>query len=176
MRTFKYLRGLLFFPLFASFSCQDKKSQEELSKFKQDELLKASNIEIAQKFYKYVDEQNFDSLRTIFAPDNKVFYESGDPVSFNDMESFIKMFYGAFPDFKHQVDEIYATDDKVIVMLTYTGTHTNDYMEIKPTGNKVKYKGINIFQFANSKAINVWAVEDELGMMTQLGIELKPKK
>jgi len=102
--------------------------------------------------------------------------ESTDPVSFTDMEPFIKMFYGAFPDYKHQIDEIYATDDKVVVRLTYTGTHTNDFMEIKPTGNKFRYKGIQIFQFANNKVINFWAVEDELGMMTQLGMELKPKK
>jgi predicted ester cyclase len=177
MRTFNYFSGLLFSViLLVAFSCQDKQSQEELAKFKQAELLKTTNIQLAQKFYKYIDEQNFDTLRTIFAPDIKIYYESGDPVSFNDMEPFIKMFYGAFPDFIHQIDEIYATDDKVVVRLTYTGTHTNDYMEIKPTGNKVKYKGIQIFQFANNKAINFWAVEDELGMMTQLGMELKPKK
>jgi len=177
MRTFKYFSGLLFcLVLLVALSCQDKQSQEELAKFKQAELLKATNIQLAQKFYKYLDELNFDTLRTICDPNIKVFYESGDPVSFVDMEPFIKMFYGAFPDYKHQIDDIYATDDKVIIRLTYTGTHTNDYMEIKPTGNKFKYKGIQIFQFANKKAINFWAVEDELGMMTQLGMELKPKK
>jgi len=177
MRTFKYFSGLLFCViLLVALSCQDKQSQAELAKFKQAELLKATNIQLAQKFYKYLDELNFDTLRIICDPNIKVFYESGDPVSFVDMEPFIKMFYGAFPDYKHQIDDIYATDDKVIIRLTYTGTHTNDYMEIKPTGNKFKYKGIQIFQFANKKVINFWAVEDELGMMTQLGMELKPKK
>ena len=177
MRTFKYFSGLLICViLLVALSCQDKQSQEELAKFKQAGLLKATNIQLAQKFYKYLDELNFDTLKTIYDPNIKVFYESGDPVSFVDMEPFIKMFYGAFPDYKHQIDDIYATDDKVIIRLTYAGTHTNDYMEIKPTGNKFKYKGIHIFQFANKKAINFWAVEDELGMMTQLGMELKPKK
>ena len=177
MKSLKYLCGLLFCViLLVAFSCQDKQAQEELNKFKQAELLKASNIELAKKFYKYLDELNFDTLRAICDPDIKVYYESGDPVSFTDMEPFIKMFYGAFPDYKHQIDDIYAADDKVIVRLTYTGTHTNDFMEMKPTGNKFKYKGIQIFQFANNKAINGWIVEDELAMMTQLGMELKPKK
>ena len=177
MKATKYLGGLLFcIILLMAFSCQDKQTKEELTKFKQAELLKVSNIELAKKFYKYLDELNFDTLRTICDPNVKVFYESGDPVAFKDMEPFIKMFYGAFPDFNHHIDNIFAVDDKVIIMFTYTGTHTNAYMEIKPTGNKIKYKGIQIFQFANSKAINFWAVEDELGMMTQLGMELKPKK
>lgn len=49
-------------------------------------------------------------------------------------------------------------------------------MGIKPTGVKIKYKGIQIFEFTNKKIINYWGIEDELGMMTQLGMDLKPKK
>jgi predicted ester cyclase len=176
MKAFKCTGGLLFFiVLLLAISCQDRQCKEELSKFKQAELLKATNVELAKKFYKYLDELNLDTLRTLCDPDIKIYYESADPVSFTDMEPFIKMFYGAFPDYKHQIDDIYATDDKVVVRLTYTGTHTNDFMEIKPAGNKFRYKGIQIFQFANNKVINFWAVEDELGMMAQLGMELKPK-
>lgn len=177
MKAFKFLGGPLFcIVLLVAFSCQNKQCQEELSKFKQAELLKATNIELAKKFYKYLDELNFDTLRILCDPNIKVYYESTDPASFTDMEPFIKMFYGAFPDYKHQIDDIYATDDKVVVRLTYSGKHTNDFMDIKPSGNKFRYKGIQIFQFSNNKVINFWAVEDELGMMTQLGMELKPKK
>ena len=80
MRTFKYFSGLLFCViLLVAFSCQNKQSQEELAKFKQAELLKATNIQLAQKFYKYLDELNFDTLRTICDPNIKVFYESGEP-------------------------------------------------------------------------------------------------
>lgn len=177
MKPSKFFSGLLFCGiLFVALSCQDKQSQEELSRFKQAEIVKASNLQLAEKFIKYLDELNFDTLRAICDPNIKVFYGSGDPVSFAEMEPFIQMFYGAFPDYKHQIDDIYAIDDKVVIRLTYTGTHTNDFMEIKPTGIKFKYKGIQIFQFANNKAINFWAIEDELGMMTQLGMELTPKK
>jgi predicted ester cyclase len=68
------------------------------------------------------------------------------------------------------------TDDKVVIRLSYSGTHTNDYMGIKPTSVKIKYKGIQIFEFTNKKIINFCGIEDELGMMTQFGMELKPKK
>ena len=49
-------------------------------------------------------------------------------------------------------------------------------MEIKPNGTKFKYKGIQIFQFADNMVTNFWAVEDELGMMQQLGMELQMKE
>ena len=177
MKTIKILTGFLTIVILSVlYSCQDKQTQAELSKFRQAEAIKAENIDLAKKFYKYLDQLNFDSLRVICDPGLKIFYESGEPVSLNDMEPFIKSFYGSFPDYKHEIEDIYASDDKVVFRIAYSGTHTNDYMNIKPTGLKFKYKGIQIFQFKNNKAINFWAVEDELGMMTQLGMELKPKK
>ena len=90
------------------------------------------------------------------------------------MEPYIKMFYTAFPDYKHEIDGIIAADDKVVCRVTFTGTFTNSFMGMNPSGEKFKYKGIQIFQFANNKVTNLWAVEDELGLMTQLGLELKP--
>ena len=162
--------------LLAGTSCQDKQAQEELNKFKQSETLKATNIELAKKFYKHLDAVQLDSLRAFLTPDAKIYYESGDAISFNDIVPLTKMFYASFPDYKHEFDDIIATDDKVIFRITYSGTFTNQFMEFKPNGTKFKYKGIHIFQFANNMVTNFWAVEDELGMMTQLGMELKPKK
>ena len=155
-------------------SCQDKQTKDELAKFKQAETLKVNNIELAKKFYKHLDAVQLDSLRALCAPNAKIYYESGDPVSFNDIEPLIKMFYTSFPDYKHEFEDIIAADDKVVFRISYSGTFTNPFMEIKPNGVKFKYKGIQIFQFANDKVTNFWAVEDELGMMTQLGMELKP--
>jgi predicted ester cyclase len=155
-------------------SCQDKQTKDELAKFKQAETLKANNIELAKKFYKHLDAVQLDSLRVLFAPDAKIYYESGEPISFSDMEPLIKMFYTSFPDYKHEFEDIIAADDKVIFKISYSGTFTNQFMEMNPNGAKFRYKGIHIFQFVNNKVTNFWGVEDELGMMTQLGLELKP--
>ncbi len=160
--------------LMVLFSCQEKQTRDELSRFKQSETLKVTNIELAKKFYKHLDAVQLDSLRALFAPNANIYYESGDPISFGDIEPLIKMFYTSFPDYKHEFEDIIAADDKVIFRISYSGTFTNPFMEMKPSGAKFKYKGIQIFQFANNKVTNFWAVEDEMGMMTQLGMELKP--
>ena len=160
--------------LLVLFSCQDKQTKDELAKFKQTETLKATNIELAKKFYKLLDAVQLDSLRALCATDAKIYYESGDPISFSDIEPLIKMFYTSFPDYKHEFEDIMAADDKVVFRISYSGTFTNPFMEMKPNGVKFKYKGIQIIQFANNKVTNFWGVEDELGMMTQLGMELKP--
>jgi predicted ester cyclase len=175
MRTFKLLCGYIFCVfLIVMNSCQDKQTKDDLAKFKQAETLKATNIELAKKFYKFLDVVQLDSLRVLFASDAKIYYESGDPISFSDIEPLIKMFYTSFPDYNHVFEDIIANDDRVVFRISYSGTFINKFMEMNPNGTKFRYKGIQIFQFANNKITNFWAVEDELGMMTQLGMELKP--
>ena len=153
-------------------SCQDTQTKDELANFKQAETLMATNIELAKKFYKHLDAVQMDSMKALCAPDMKIYYESGEPVSLSDMEPAIKMFYTSFPDYKHEIEDIIAAGDKVVCRIAFTGTFSNPFMDMSPSGVKFRYKGIQIFQFANSKVTNFWAVEDELGLMTQLGLEL----
>jgi predicted ester cyclase len=157
-------------------SCQDNLTKEQLTKFQQAELMKTNNIEIAKKLYNYLDKVNLDSVRVLCSPDVKIYYQSGPPASFNDIEPLMKLFYKAFPDYKHGIEDIFAENDKVVIRIDYSGTLIDTFMYIKPSGQKFTYKGIHIFQLSNNKVINWWAVEDELGMMTQLGMELKQKK
>lgn len=174
MKTFKLSGLILCGILVVMSSCQDQQTMDELAGFKQAETLKNANIELAKTFYKHLDAVQLDSMKALCAPDLKIYYESGEPASFSDMEPFIEMFYASFPDYKHEIEGIIAADDKVVVRISYTGTFTNPFMGMNPNGVKFKYKGIQIFQFADSKATNFWIVEDELGLMTQLGLELKP--
>ena len=153
-------------------SCQDTQTKDELANFKQAETLMASNIELAKKFYKHLDAVQMDSMKALCAPDMKIYYESGEPASLSDMEPAIKMFFTSFPDYKHEIEDIIAAGDKVVCRIAFTGTFSNPFMDMSPSGVKFRYKGIQIFQFANSKVTNFWAVEDELGLMTQLGLEL----
>jgi predicted ester cyclase len=177
MKTIKCLGAIVVSSLLIVMtSCQDQQAKEELAKLKQGESSKATNIELAKKFYAYLDAVNLDSVKAMCTSDTKMFYESGEPMSFADMEPLIKTFYSSFPDYKHEIQDLFAADDKVVARLSYSGTFAKKFMDIKPTGAKFTYKGIHIFQFANNKVSKLWGVEDELGMMAQLGMELKPKK
>jgi uncharacterized protein (TIGR02246 family) len=143
---------------------------------KRAETAKTSNIDLARKFNAYLDEQNFDGLRSISDPGLKIYYESGDPASLNDMEPFVKSYYQSFPDYTHEIEDVFAADDKAVARVAFSGTHINEFTGIKPTGEKFRYKGIQIYQFKDDKICNLWIVEDELSMMTQLGLELKSKE
>lgn len=155
-------------------SCQDQQCREELARFEQAENLEAQNADLVMEFYKLLDALQLDSLEAFCTPDIQIYYQSGEPGTFSDMIPFIEMFYDAFPDYTHTIEGIIAADDKVVARVSFAGTFENAFMELSPTGEKFMYKGIQIFQFANGKLKTMWIVEDELSMMTQLGLELKP--
>ena len=133
-----------------------------------------NNIEVIKDFYKFLDEQHLDACGEIFPAGSKGYMGgSNESFSFEDIKPFIKSFYNAFPDYKHEIENIFASNDFVVAQLKYTGTHKNRFMEIESTGNKIEYKGIFIFKMTDGKISESWAIEDDLTMMTQIGLELK---
>jgi steroid delta-isomerase-like uncharacterized protein len=84
------------------------------------------------------------------------------------------MFLAAFPDFGLTVADMIAEGDKVAARGSITGTHTGDYMGIPATGRTIDIGIIEIWQFANGKAIANWVQMDMLSMMQQLGVAPAP--
>lgn len=155
-------------------SCQDKQVAEELKKYQAIDTLKAANIEVVQDLYRLLDEVNLDAAEALLTPESVIYYQSmEEPGHFGDMKPLVEIYYKAFPDYKHNIESIFASGDMVVARITYSGTHKETFMEIPPTGNKFAYKGIFIFQLADQRILKMWGVEDELTMMRQLGLELQ---
>jgi len=79
------------------------------------------------------------------------------------------MFRSAFPDFKATIDDMIAEGDKVVVRITWSGTHKGEFMGIPPTGKSVSFGVIDIVRFARDKFVEHWGMMDSTSMMQQLG-------
>ena len=175
MKTLHQIVGVLLCLTLITFSsCQDQQILENLAMYEEAEILEAKNTELARKFYQHLDAVEIDSMEALCAPDVQIHYQSGEPAAFSEMVPFIQVFYEAFPDYVHNIKEIIAADDKVVVRISFEGTFINSFMDLSPNGEKFKYMGIQIFQFENGKVKNMWIVEDEVALMTQLGLEFRP--
>ena len=75
----------------------------------------------------------------------------------------------AFPDFRFEVEEMIAEDDKVVCRFRVHGTHRAEFMGIEPSGNRVDVPAIDIFRLEDGKIAEHWGVSDSLSMMQQLG-------
>ncbi len=57
-----------------------------------------------------------------------------------------------------------------------TGTHQGEFQGIPATGNEIEVSTILIWSFKNGKIVEEREEANWLGMMQQLGMELKPKE
>lgn len=79
-------------------------------------------------------------------------------------------FRGAFPDFKAEIDDIVAEDDKVVLRMTWSGTQQGAFMGIPATGKKVSFGVIDVLRMADGKVAEHWGQMDNMGLMGQLGV------
>jgi steroid delta-isomerase-like uncharacterized protein len=131
------------------------------------------NKTIVRRFFEEVyNNGNSDIIDDIFSDD----FGSNDPTSCGvkgpeSVKQLVLRLRAAFPDIRFTVDELIAEGDRVVVHVTFRGTHLGEYMGIPPTGNQVTVKGVELARFAGGKIIEQgWHYYQELHLLQQLGV------
>ncbi len=93
----------------------------------------------------------------------------GIPAGREGVKLLSAMLHSAFPDFKATVDDLVAEGDKVVIRMTWSGTHQGEFMGIPPTGRSVSFGVIDIIRIADGKFVEHWGQMDSMGLMQQLG-------
>jgi len=158
--------------------CQNQEAMAELEQFKAQAEVEEQNKVLIRNFFEEWNNRNIDILNEMYAPEAKYHHPSLGPASVSFEEAFegIKMFWQAFPDLTVTIEELIAERNKVVVRIIGRGTHQGDLGGIPATGNKTEADAIEIFHVENGKIIEAWEISDRLGLMQQLGMELKPKE
>lgn len=118
--------------------------------------------------------RNFSFIDEVIAENIKV-QETG--MEFNSIEDFknnIKIFFNAFQQTKITVTNQLVKENVVVTRFDFEGMHTGKFVDIPPTNKKIKFSGIEVARFVNDKISEIWAEFDQLQVMRQLGMELKP--
>jgi len=112
----------------------------------------------------------------MYAPEYGWHFPANNPKGMTREEEagFVKLLRAGFPDMRWDIKEMVAHGDMVVVRFTSGGTHTGEYQGLLPTGNKAEASGIWMARISNGKIVEAREDYDVLGMMTQLGMELKP--
>ncbi|KON32265.1 hypothetical protein AC477_03235 [miscellaneous Crenarchaeota group-1 archaeon SG8-32-1] len=126
------------------------------------------NKEVVRRFVEAYNNQNFDLLDDLLAPD---YFDSTNQVGAEGLKQLIKMAFAAFPDYHETIEDIIAEGDKVwILVRTNTGKHTGEFMGIAPTGKKLSTLAVDILRVVNGKIVEYRDVVDRLDFLNQLGI------
>jgi steroid delta-isomerase-like uncharacterized protein len=160
-----------------TFACQDKAARAEVDKSKKQAQIEEQNKAIVRQFFEAIDAQNYARMKELLAPDFVLHY-SGPQEDFagEALMQLVRVYYAAFPDGIHKFEDILAEGNKVVARALWEGTQKAEFEGLPATGTKVKFYQIGISRVEDGKIRETWIVEDNLGMMTQLGMELKPKE
>ena len=109
-----------------------------------------------QKDWAAFDELNADDFVNHSAP-------PGVPSDKEGGRMYLGAFLGAF-------DDMIAEGDQVVTKKTFTGTHTEDFNGIPPTGKRVTLQFADIMRVRDGKIVEHWNVIDQMSFMQQLGL------
>lgn len=76
----------------------------------------------------------------------------------------------AFPDTHADIEDLVASDDRVVARLTVTGTQRNEFAGVPATGKSFQVTGLALFRMENGRIAETWYRQDDLGLMVQLGV------
>ena len=157
-------------------ACQDKAAMAELEKFRTQAAAEEQNKTLVTKLIEGLNSRSLQMYEEVYAP-NCAFYfpsSSATPKSREqDMES-SKGNWRALPDVHWTIEEMVAQGNMVAARFIAIGTQQKDWNGIPSTGKKFEIGGIFTVRIENGKVVEQREDADLLGMMQQLGMELKP--
>ena len=136
------------------------------------EANKATVRRIADEIF---SRRKLDVIDDIFAPHYVGHTQHGKVVhGAAGLKQFVAQYLAAFSHTQSVVEDQVAEGDRVVVRLTFTGTHTGPWMGIPPTGKPVTVKGMALYRLQDGKIVEQWTIGDTLGLLQQLGAVALP--
>jgi steroid delta-isomerase-like uncharacterized protein len=125
------------------------------------------NKALVRRWIDVYNTHNLDSFDEFVAPE---YYDHTNKVDKEGLRQLFIMGFTGFPDWHEVIDDIIAEGDKVWIRISYTGTHTGEFMGIAPTGKKVTMAGVDIYRIEKGKLVEYWHVSDQMNFNVQLGL------
>jgi steroid delta-isomerase-like uncharacterized protein len=131
----------------------------------------AENEAIALRWHEEaINAGNLDVIDEIVTPD--IIHHAGtfpDGVGPEAVKTVLGAL-AAFPDVRHTVEQVIATDEFVVTIWQAEGTQEGEFQGYAPTGKRVTWTGINVFRFECGLIAEEWSEVDGLGRLRQLGV------
>ena len=114
-----------------------------------------TNKEIVAGFFEIYNTQDYEAMYKYFAPN---YLDHGLPQvrRIEDAIEILKLTHTSFPDLQVIIDDLIEENNKVVFRGCFTGTHLGKFADLAPSGIKVKFEALEIFQLDNHKITESW--------------------
>lgn len=136
------------------------------------------NRQLVERLYaEGINRHDADAAAAFYSEDAK---NHARTVGREGMRRVFEALFVTFPDFNYRIIESTAEDDRVICLVTMSGTHCGEptlsaafsgmLAGVAPTGRRVEVQQFHSFRIRDDQIAEHSAVRDDLGMCRQLGL------
>lgn len=104
------------------------------------------------------------------APADDIPGPAGEVHGPDGLEMWMRAITTSFPDFQADVQEMLASDDRVMYEVTLSGTHEGEFAGIPPTGRDVELPAMESYRVADGAIQEHRTYYDRLEFLNQLGL------
>lgn len=134
-------------------------------------MLMEKNKTIVQRFINEFQTNGREKIAREILADDFVDHSAIPPFT-TDRDGVIQLFRmlrSAFGEFRAEIHDQIAEDDKVVTRKTFYGKHTGEFMGIAPTNRRIELGVIDILRLADGRFKEHWCQVDFAGLMKQIG-------
>jgi predicted ester cyclase len=136
------------------------------------DTLDANKALVRRLYEEGFNRGNLDVVDELVAPDvvthDPIILDA--PTGPDSIRGGIEMIRKAFPDFRVEVLDLIAEDDKVASFLLMSGTNTGDYRRGGATNRKGTMRAFLLWRVADGRLVENWGMADRFQFLQQLGI------
>ncbi|HET6868730.1 MAG TPA: ester cyclase [Solirubrobacteraceae bacterium] len=129
-----------------------------------------TNIKLVRAGFEALNAGDLDACIELASPDLIInLAELPEPV--HGLDTWCEgaaMIRAAFPDLHAEIEDIFASGDRVAVRLRIRGTHEGDYLGIPATGRTVSYVSHEFYRIENGLIAEEWICSDMAGLFRQI--------
>lgn len=108
----------------------------------------------------------------VLADDYRVHTHLGahEQYTLGEFRDVVARIHEAVPDMRKEPEDVVATDDRVVVRYTTTGTQEGELKGMPPTGERMEFAAVAIYRLEDGELAEAWYVGDFLRATRQLGV------
>lgn len=135
-----------------------------------DMSTESSNIELVREGLEALNGGDLDACVELASP-NLIMNLAELPEPLHGRDTWREgaaMLRGAFPDLHAEIEDIFASGDRVAMRLRIRGTHEGDYLGIPGTGRTVNYVSHEFYRIENGLIAEEWICSDTASLFRQI--------
>lgn len=140
-----------------------------------DTIETANKAIVSRLIEEGINNQNLEIFDEILSPNYVRYSQSmsadlGEITGIDTYKGFLEEGFVSFPDYKEEIVQMIAEDDKVFIITKGTALNSGPMGDIPPTNKEFTIYNYGLFRIENNKVVEMWVSWDNVSMLKQLGL------